>query len=96
VAYAVSLLTPKGQVFSGDVTSIKVPGAVGFFGVQAGHAPMLAAVQKGVLAVVTDDEARTEYFIEDGILEMDGKRCLLLCDAAHERTDDDEVPILTW
>ena len=94
MAYAFSLLTPEGEVFSGDVESVVVPGGAGFFGVLAGHAPMLAAVQHGILAVTTD-EGRREYLIEDGVLETDGKKCLLLCDNVRDRNDDDN-PVLSW
>ncbi len=94
MAYAFSLLTPEGEVFSGDVESVVVPGGAGFFGVLAGHAPMLAAVQHGILAVTTD-EGRREYLIEDGVLETDGEKCLLLCDNVRDRNDDDN-PVLSW
>ncbi len=94
MAYAFSLLTPEGEAFSGDVESVVVPGGAGFFGVLAGHAPMLAAVQHGILAVTTE-EGRREYLIEDGVLETDGTKCLLLCDNVRDRNDDDN-PVLSW
>ena len=49
MAVAVSILTPEGKVFEGDVYSVSAPGALGSFGVLEGHAPMIAALGTGVL-----------------------------------------------
>ncbi len=54
----VSILTPEREVFQGAVTSVKVPGAKGEFQVLNNHAPIVSALEAGVIHIVT---AQGEY-----------------------------------
>lgn len=46
-----SVLTPDVEYFSGQITSIKVPGAAGQFQVLKNHAPIVSALVDGAVEV---------------------------------------------
>ena len=45
--FSVSLVTPDGAAFEGDVEMVIVPGAAGEIGVLARHAPLIATLKAG-------------------------------------------------
>ena len=45
------IITPEIKVFSGEVDAVQFPGLDGSFQVLAGHAPIIAALQKGKVKV---------------------------------------------
>ena len=51
-AFQLSIVTPEGQVYEDQVEGVVAPGEWGSFGVLAFHAPMVAALEAGVLSVI--------------------------------------------
>jgi F-type H+-transporting ATPase subunit epsilon len=45
------ILTPESKVFSGEVLAVQLPGLDGSFQVLRGHAPIISALQKGIVKV---------------------------------------------
>jgi len=45
------IITPEMKVFSGEVDAVQLPGLDGSFQVLRGHAPIIAALQKGKVKV---------------------------------------------
>jgi F-type H+-transporting ATPase subunit epsilon len=79
-AYDFDLITPEGSAFRGSVTSTRLPGRDGSFGILARHAPLLAALKEGLL-LVTREGAGTEAFaVGEGFLEAGGGRVRALVD----------------
>src|SRR5439155_538268 len=52
--FSVSLVTPEGPAFEGDIEMLIVPGADGEFGVLARHAPLVALLNAGSTRVYRD------------------------------------------
>ena len=80
--YRLSLLTPDGKIFDGEIESLSAPGAYGSFGVLACHAPMVCQLSKGVLKIKAPPK---EFFVTvwPGALEVDAKgNVLVLVDKA--------------
>ncbi len=50
----VSIVTPYGEIFSGDVDSITLPGVEGEFGVLYGHTNILSLLKAGVIEISND------------------------------------------
>jgi len=48
-----TMLTPEREIFKGSVQSITVPGVGGKFQVLKNHAPVVSALEAGVVTVVT-------------------------------------------
>lgn len=81
-AYYLSILTPNGQIFEGEIESLVAPGAAGSFGILAHHQAFVSSLKKGVLKLVQN--AQTKFFnLGPGILEADGRnRVVILTDEA--------------
>lgn len=87
--FAFSILSPRGKAFEGPAASVSAPGVLGGFGILAGHAPMIAAVQAGLTVVQT--ESGTEYyFTGEGVVEVNRDETLVLVDEA-EKVDSAEA-----
>ena len=56
--FDVSLVTPDGPVFEGEVEMLIVPGAAGEIGVLARHAPLIAMLKAGSTRVHVKRERR--------------------------------------
>ena len=81
--FTLSILTEDGCVFEGPVDSIVVPGVDGYFGVQAHHAPLLAALGRGRLTVYAR-AAVHDYAVSGGFMEVAHNRATLLAHEIHE------------
>ena len=79
--FELEILTPMRKVHSGTVTSLIVPGAYGYLGVWANHAPMVAALQPGRLTY--RDTSGTTVVLQasgSGLLEVRDNRATVLAD----------------
>ncbi len=74
------IITPEKKIFSGEVESIKLPGADGSFGVLNNHAPIIAALKKGIVKV-TDSKKHVENFeINGGVVEVLKNKVIVLAE----------------
>jgi len=53
-----SRFSPEKLAFSGEVDQVDVPGIEGYFGVLAGHAPVVASIRPGILTVMSGGTRR--------------------------------------
>jgi F-type H+-transporting ATPase subunit epsilon len=81
--YQLQIFTQEKKIYDGAVVSIIVPGADGYLGVLANHAPLLAALGKGKLTVKTN-AGQSEYMIAGGFLEVRNNVATLLVDRLVE------------
>lgn len=82
-SFAFSILSPRGKAFEGQADAVSAAGARGGFGLLAGHAPMIAAVQAGLTKV--EAEGRTEFFFTgEGVMEVTRQESVLLVDEAEK------------
>lgn len=63
------ILSPQGKVFSGDVTSVSLPGKFSAFEVLNNHAPIISSLGKGKITYKTNGE-ENELTIDDGFVEV--------------------------
>jgi F-type H+-transporting ATPase subunit epsilon len=80
--YLLTLLTPEGIVYAGEVVSLVAPGRSGKLGVLAHHMPLLCALSKGELVCRDKEGAWLHFEIEEGILEVTPEGVRVLTDAA--------------
>ena len=80
------LLTPDGNVFSGDVYGVQLPGVTGWLEVLDKHAPMIAALQEGKLKVLQDKlNGNSKLFdIQGGFVEVLNNKVTVLVEGAKE------------
>jgi len=91
--FSVSLVTPEGAAFEGEVEMLVVPGADGEIGVLARHAPLVALLKAGSTRVYKDrsTEDVLEFATGPGFFKVEQDRALALVDdAVDARHVDDE------
>jgi len=65
----VEIITPDAEIFSGNASSVKFPGLDGLFEILDNHAPMVAALKKGEIKLLSEEE--TLFFdINGGVVEV--------------------------
>jgi F-type H+-transporting ATPase subunit epsilon len=81
--FDVSLVTPEGAAFEGEVEMLVVPGDAGEIGVLARHAPLVAMLKAGStrLWVRRDGDVR-EFATGPGFFKVEQDRALALVDDA--------------
>src|SRR5256885_4671216 len=80
--FDVSLVTPDGPVFEGEVEMIVVPGAAGEIGVLARHAPLIATLKAGSTRVDPNrdtDDVRADA-TGSGFFKVEQERGIALVD----------------
>jgi len=82
-AFRLQVATPERVVLTEEITSLIVPGAAGYLGVKARHAPLVAELQIGRMWLRRTDGREVNYAIEGGILEVSGDGALVLADCAE-------------
>lgn len=63
------LVSPERSLVSGQVTSVHIPGANGYFMAMPGHAPMITSLRLGVLTVI-EKAGSTKYAVSGGFAEV--------------------------
>lgn len=62
------ILTPEKKMYSGEATSVKLPGVGGSFELLNHHAPIISALEEGVVSFTTTSGV-TKIAIKDGFVE---------------------------
>ena len=63
------IVSPEKVEFNGDAEMVMVPGLMGIFEILINHAPIISALQEGVVEFVTK-EGRKEVAITGGFVEV--------------------------
>ncbi|WP_298497415.1 F0F1 ATP synthase subunit epsilon [uncultured Algibacter sp.] len=88
------IVSPEATLFSGEVTSIVVPGASGDFEMLNNHAPIVSILKEGFVKISGDivlnedvqdkftkgDKGNTLLKINSGTLEMKDNKVIVLAD----------------
>src|SRR5215467_13745175 len=85
----VEVLTPEGEVWSGEARQVSTRTEVGEIGILANHAPVLAALQPAELRLHVSDSETKRYAQAHGWLQMYGNRARLLVEEAIAPEDLD-------
>jgi F-type H+-transporting ATPase subunit epsilon len=82
--FDVSLVTPEGAAFEGEVEMIVVPGEAGEIGVLARHAPLVAMLKAGSTRIYRKREPDdvVEFATGPGFFKIEQDRALALVDDA--------------
>ena len=80
--FRIRIVTPESCAYDEDADSVVVPGADGFFGLLAHHAPMIAAVDPGPLRILLEGSESAVFNVGKGVLEVRDNNVLVLTDSA--------------
>ncbi|HSB37861.1 MAG TPA: ATP synthase F1 subunit epsilon [Gaiellaceae bacterium] len=89
--FDVSLVTPEGAVYEGEVEMLVVPGDAGEIGVLARHAPLVAMLKAGSTRIYLDRAADdvVEFATGPGFFKVEQDRALALVDDAVDAREID-------
>jgi len=91
--FALSLVTPEGAAFEGEVEMLIVPGDAGEIGVLARHAPLVAMLKAGSTRIYRDRAGGDvlEFATGSGFFKVEQDRALALVDDAVEAREIDDA-----
>lgn len=86
------LVSPEKLLLSGEVEQVDVPGSEGYFGVLAGHAPMVTSLRPGILSIKRDG-GEMKIVILGGFAEVSPAGLTVLADTAAAIEDFDRTAL---
>ena len=66
----VNIVSPGGEIFSGEADSVLVPGSLGQMTILPKHAAILSSLTKGTITVNTKDGKNTDFVIDSGFIAV--------------------------
>lgn len=89
----IEILTPDTELFKGEIESVSLPGINGYFGILNNHAPLIAALGKGTVAIKgsknatgslitkqNTNDAEFTFDIKGGMVELKNNKVIVLAD----------------
>jgi F-type H+-transporting ATPase subunit epsilon len=86
--FQLEIVTPQGMVFSDQVESVVAPAIDGYFGVLAGHIPLMTALRVGEIRVRRRGEV-IRFATSGGFAEVLPTRMIILAETAEEASKID-------
>lgn len=87
-----SIVTPNGAIFDGDVKTVTLPGKEGEFGVLPGHASLVSTLTVGVI-VIEKEKSTEAVAINWGYVRVSETSVDVLADGAVALTQDGDSDI---
>ena len=75
------IITPDKKVYSGDVTSVSVPGSMGRFEMLVNHAAIISTLTSGTIKV-KDAEGEKTFDVKGGVVENLKNKIIILAETA--------------
>ena len=88
-----SIVTPNGEIFSGDVKTVTLPGKEGEFGVLPNHASLVSALTVGVIEIEKKDATKEIIAINWGHVRVSEEVVDILVDGAVSLSTDSSSDI---
>ncbi len=73
------IITPDKRIFSGEVTSVSVPGTDGRFQVLNNHAPIISTLQRGQVKIKSTEGEKT-FDVLGGVIEVLKNKVIVLAE----------------
>jgi F-type H+-transporting ATPase subunit epsilon len=86
----VEIVTPRRQLFAGEVEMITLPGADGQMGVLHNHAPLLTILSIGEIVLHLLDGGQDYIAVSGGVVEVRPNKVIVLAQSA-ERADEIDI-----
>jgi F-type H+-transporting ATPase subunit epsilon len=81
--FHLSVVAPDKSVIETSVVSVTAPGSEGYFGVQAGHLPLIASLNPGVVEYTDANTQRHYVYVGGGFAEIGPSHVTVLADEAE-------------
>lgn len=77
------VVTPERTAITEKVVSVTIPGADGYLGIWADHAPLMTVMRIGCLEFIHEDGVRMVAAVTNGFVEVADNKVRILADAAE-------------
>ena len=84
------IVTPQGQIFNDDVSSVVLPGSEGEFGVLPNHASLISLLKAGIIDIEHKNKKHDVVAINWGYVKIDEGKVVILADGAVYVSGDSE------
>ena len=91
--FPVEVLTPEGEVFSGDVEMVSTRTETGSIGIRAQHQPLLGMLAPAELRLHTSETEIVRYAQGEGYVQVADGRVLILTEGAVKPEDLDAADL---
>jgi len=75
------IITPDKKIYSGEVSSVSVPGSNGRFQVLKNHAPIISTLLNGKVRI-KDKDGSKEFEVKGGVVENLKNKIIILAESA--------------
>lgn len=82
--FDIEVVSADRMLYTGDADSVVIPGEDGYFGVLAGHAPLISSLQIGAITITPPTgEEPIIICVHGGFAQITSDKVLILADAAE-------------
>ena len=78
------IITPDKNLFSGEITLVKVPGTNGSFEMMNNHAPIVSSLADGEIKVIPVSGEEIFFNITGGLVELNNNKVSILVESLVE------------
>ncbi len=76
------LVSPEKLLLSEDAEMVTLPGTEGYFGVLAGHAPVISTLKPGVISIKGGPDGDQRFFVTSGFADVSAQKLTVLAEEA--------------
>ncbi len=87
----VDIVSPEGQLYSGEANMVFAPAVNGDLGIAPRHAPLLTTLRAGEVRIQLQGEEEHVFYVGGGALEIQPHLVSILADTAERARDLDEA-----
>lgn len=88
----VRVVSPEKTVYEGEASALVVPAWDGKVGILPGHAPLITLLGAGELVVDRRGAEALTYYVERGVLKVEGDEAVVLTDRAEDAIPEEGLP----
>ncbi len=81
--FHLTVVGPDKSVVDESAIGVVVPGIDGYFGVLAGHVPLIAALKPGIMEFTDPTNNKHHVYLGGGFVEVSGEKVSVLADEAQ-------------
>ena len=85
----IRILSPERILFQGPVTTLGLPGVMGYMTLLPGHAEMVAQLDSGLLAMTINGKAEPSLFISGGFVDVSSTGVTVMADVIEKDSEID-------
>jgi F-type H+-transporting ATPase subunit epsilon len=90
-AITLSVVTPIGEIFDGEVKSVVLPGVEGEFGVLPEHSSLVTMLSKGIVTITYENSKTENIVIDWGYCEVGDNKVYILANGAVSLNENSEI-----